>query len=166
MTINDTNFQIPQKGIAKKGNTFASHEYAGKFVLRYKLGIDILAGNLVWIHGPYPDGKFTNIKIFKKVLRNYPEPGERVEADKGYHGHPNKIKCPGNNIHPAENQRMQSRVRARHETLNGRLKTWGILSQVFQNSITMHGNVFRACTVVMQLTIESGEPLFEVEYED
>jgi hypothetical protein len=45
---------------------------------------------------------------------------------------------------------------------NGRLKTWGILSQVFCHHITIHGNVFRACAVMTQLTIENGEPLFEV----
>jgi hypothetical protein len=99
-------------------------------------------------------------------LRNFLEPGERVEADEGYRSHPNKIKCPGNEVNPVENWAMQGRVRARHEMLNGRLKTWGILSQVFRHHITMHGDVFRACTVVMQLTIEKGEPLFEVEYAD
>ena len=49
MTINGTDFQIPQKGIAKKEKTFVSHKYVGKSALRYKLGVDILAGNLVWI---------------------------------------------------------------------------------------------------------------------
>ena len=34
-----------------------------------------------------------------------------------------------------------------HETLNGWLKTWRILSQVFRHRITMHGDVFPACTV-------------------
>jgi hypothetical protein len=29
-----------------------------------------------------------------------------------------------------------------------------------------HGNVFQACAVVTQLTIENDEPLFEVEYKD
>jgi hypothetical protein len=29
-----------------------------------------------------------------------------------------------------------------------------------------HGDVFRACAVLTQLTVENGEPLFEVEYED
>ena len=53
-----------------------------------------------------------------------------------------------------------------HEMLNGRLKNWGILSQVFRHHITRHGNVFWACVVVMQLTIQDGEPLFEVEYGD
>jgi hypothetical protein len=153
MTIDGTDLQIPQKGIAKKGNAFASHKYVGKSALRYELGVDILAGNLVWIQGPYPAGKYTDIKIFNKVLCNFLEPGERVKADKGYRGHPDKIKCPGNDINPEENRAMQGRVRARHKTLNGRLKTWGILSQVFRHHITMHGNVFWACAVVTQLTI-------------
>ena len=57
---------------------------------------------------------------------------------------------------------MQGRARARHKMLNGRLKNWGILSQVSRHHIMMHGDVFRACAVVMQLTIENSEPLFEV----
>ena len=47
MTINGIGFQIQQKGVAKKGNAFGSHKYAGKYVLRYELGINILKGNLV-----------------------------------------------------------------------------------------------------------------------
>ncbi len=163
MTVDGTDFHIPQKGAATKGNAFASHKYAGKSALHYELGVDILAGNLVWIQGPYPAGKYTDIVIFNKVLRNFLEPGERVEADEGYRGHPDKIKYPGNDANPAENWGMQGRVRARHETLNGRLK---ILSQVFRHNIMMHGDVFRACAVVTQLTVENGEPLFEVEYAD
>ena len=50
--------------------------------------------------------------------------------------------------------------------LNGQLKTWRILSQVFRHHIAMHGDEFRACTVVTQLTIDNGEPLIEVEYKD
>jgi hypothetical protein len=30
----------------------------------------------------------------------------------------------------------------------------------------MHDDVFRVCAVVTQLTIQDGEPLFAVEYED
>ena len=142
MTVDGTDFFIPQKGAATKGNAFASHKYAGKSALRYELGVDIVAGNLVWIQGPYPASKYTDIKIFNTVLRNFLEPGEQVEADKGYRGHPDKIKC------------------------SGRLKNWEILSQVFRHRIMRHGDVFRACAVVTQLTIQDEEPLFEVEYED
>jgi hypothetical protein len=45
-------------------------------------------------------------------------------------------------------------------------KNWGILSQVYCHDIMRHGNVFQACAVVTRLTIENGELLFEVEYED
>ncbi len=166
MAVDGMDFRIPQKGAATKGNAFASHKYAGKSALRYELGVDILAENLLWIQGPYPAGKYTVIKFFNKVLRYFLEPGERVEADEVYRGHPDKIKYPGNDANPAENRGMQGRVRARHEMLNGRLKNWGILSQVFRHHIMMHGDVFRACAVVTQLTIQDGEPLFEVEYED
>jgi hypothetical protein len=166
MTVDGTDFRIPQKGIVEKGNAFASHKYAGKSTLRYELSVEILVGNLVWIQGPYSAGKYTNIKIFNKVLHHFLEPGERVEADEGYCGHPYKIKCPGKDANPAKNRAMQGRVRALHEILNGQLKTWGILSQVFRHRITMHDDMFRVCAVVTQLTIENGEPLFEVEYED
>ena len=49
MTVDRTDFCIPRKGAATKGNAFASHKYAGKSALRYELGVDILAGNFVWI---------------------------------------------------------------------------------------------------------------------
>jgi hypothetical protein len=92
MTIDGTDFQIPQQGAAERGNAFASHKYAGKLALRYELGVDILAGNLVWIQGPYPAGKYNDFKIFNNVIRHYLEPGKRVEADSnGYVGHADKI---------------------------------------------------------------------------
>ena len=128
--------------------------------------MDILTGNLVWIQGLYRASKYTNIKIFNMVLRNFLVPGEWVEADEGYRGHLDNIKCPGNDANPAENRGMQGRARARRETLNGRLKNWRILSQVFRHHIITHGDVFRACAVVTQLTIKNDEPLFEVEYGD
>jgi hypothetical protein len=68
MTIDGTNFCISQKGIVKKGNAFVSHKYLGKSTPCYKLGMDILGGDLVWIQGPFPGGKYTEIMIFDKVL--------------------------------------------------------------------------------------------------
>jgi hypothetical protein len=39
-----------------------------------------------------------------------------------------KVKCPANDVNPAEKQAMQARVGACHETLHKQLKNWGILS--------------------------------------
>ncbi len=73
MSIDGTNFRIMQKGPA-----FASHKYAGKSALRYEFGIDILAGNLVWVGGPYPASKWNDLKIFLNEQAHCLEPGERV----------------------------------------------------------------------------------------
>jgi hypothetical protein len=94
MPVNGTDFCVPQKGMATKGNAFASHKYAGKSALRYELGVSILGGDLVWIQGPYPAGKYTDLKIFNKVLHHFLYQGERVEADGGYVGHPDKSSVP------------------------------------------------------------------------
>jgi hypothetical protein len=37
MLVDGTDFRIPQKGAAKKGNPFGSHKYVGKSALRYEL---------------------------------------------------------------------------------------------------------------------------------
>ena len=47
MTVDGTDFRIPQQGEAKPGNAFASHKYGGKSALRYELGVSILGGDLV-----------------------------------------------------------------------------------------------------------------------
>jgi hypothetical protein len=122
MMIDATDFWIPRQGDAKRGNAFASHKYAEKLALRYGLGVDILVGNLVWIQRPYPAGKYNNINIFNSVLCHYLEPSKHVEADNGYVGHTDKIKCPDNICNPEENLTMQAHVRSWHETLNKRLK--------------------------------------------
>ena len=166
MTVDGTDFLVQQQGAAIEGNPFGSHKYAGKSALRYELGVSILGGDLVWIQGPYPMGKFTDITIFNKVLRHFLDPGERVEADEGYVGHPDKIVCPTNPGYSDERRAMSARARARHETLNGRLKNWGILRQVFQHRIQLHGTVFPACAVVTQVGILIEESLFDVEYGD
>ena len=40
-----------------------------------------------------------------------------------------------------------------------------VMNQV-ELHISLHDDVFQVCAVVIQLTVENGEPLFEVEYED
>ncbi len=120
----------------------------------------------MWIQGPSPDGKWTDIKIFNSILCHYLELGEWVEVFNGYVGHTDKVKCTDNTCNPEENLAMQAHVRSRHKTLNRWLKKWGILLQVYWHDITGHGTVFQVCTVFMQLSIANREPLFEVDYSD
>lgn len=93
--------------------------------------------------------------------------GERVEADDGYIGEaPRHIKCPKSFTNKQITEFMQQRVRNRQETLNNRLKMWGILSQMFRHNLVLHGSVVRAVLVIVQLAINLGEPLFHCGYKD
>jgi hypothetical protein len=125
MSINGTDFRIPQTGKATTGNWFASHKCTGKSALRYEIGVSILGGNLVWIQCPYPAGQFTNIKIFNNVLWQFLEPGKRVKANNNYVGATNKIKCPNNLCNPVKNKGMQSHVHLATRQSMGGLKLGG-----------------------------------------
>jgi hypothetical protein len=56
--------RIPQQGPAIPGNPFSSFKFKGKCGLQYEIGMDILAGNIVWINRPYTAGKYPDINFF------------------------------------------------------------------------------------------------------
>ena len=93
--------------------------------------------------------------------------GEMVEADRGYQGEPMKIKTPGPlHSRSKEEERSKDLVRARHETVNGRLKHFQILRALFRHDIRRHSSVFRAVAVITELNIEEGDGMFPVFYND
>ena len=55
-----------------------------------------------------------------------------------------------------------SDARARQETVNGRLKNWGCLTQIFRHDRNKHHLVAKAALVMTQLSIANGNPLFQV----
>ena len=167
MSIDGTDFRIYQKGPARKGDAFAAFKYKGKSALRYEVGVSILEGDLIWIEGPYPAGKYNDITIFRNCLLHCLGPSERVVADKGYVGEaPRFVKCPNSKTLRRDHRRMMHLVSGRHETINNRFKFWGILKQVYRHNIIRHGSVVRAIGVITQLGINNGERLYNVEYND
>ena len=89
---------------------------------------------------------------------------EKVEADDGYIGEPDFVKCPGLFINGLENLTLQQRVRSRHETINGRFKQWQILYQRYRHEELEHGEVMGSIIIISQLAILGGESLFSVYY--
>ena len=122
----------------------------------------------MWIEGSYPAGKFSDIIIFwQTLIHQHLDPFERVVADDGYIGEaPRLVKAPGLQMHSSEDRAMQSVVRSRHETLNGRFKFWEILKHPLRHDISEHGQIFRAIAVIIQLGIDEGDKLFSVVYSD
>ena len=77
-----------------------------------------------------------------------------------------KVKCPGTCVDLPEDLAEQSRVRSRHETLNGWFKCWEILKQTFA-TISQIMVLICDIAVVIQLSIDEGQKLFSVaEYID
>ena len=162
LSVDGTDFRIPNHGPA-----FASHKYKGKSALRYEVALDIEEGDIAWINGGFPAGRWPDEEIFRHGLRSWLDPNERVEADDGYIGEARlKVKCPASFPNPIEKEAMQARVRTRQETVNKRFKQWGILKQVYRHDIKTHSVVFRAIAVITQISLHNGEPLFDVDYND
>jgi hypothetical protein len=64
-----------------------------------------------------------------------------------------------------DKNKMQMRVQGRHETINARLKFFSILGdKPYRHDVTQHGYVFRAVAVLVQLALQNGDPLFQVDY--
>ena len=77
-----------------------------------------------------------------------------------YSGEPTKVRMPHDFVSMTDKKAKQ-RARARHETVNKRLKQWGCLKQTFRHKRNKHKLVFAAVAVCTQLIFESGESPFQ-----
>ena len=121
------------------------------------------------MNGPFPCGLFPDLKFFMECgIKDNLDNGERVEADDGYAGaDPEFTKTRSGIFHPTAAASVRNTVCARHETVNKRLKQFAALSNVWRHNISKHSTAFHAVALVTQISIENGEPLFEIEgYDD
>ena len=149
----------------KVSKRWYSHKFKGPG-LRYEIAIVISTGLIAWVNGPFPCGLFPDSKTFREegLMKALPK-GERVEADGGYKSlDPMYCKTPyglTSKIKP-ERSKLSNRVRARQETINKRMKQFGILNHVYRHDINDHMSVFHAVAVLTQLEMINGQPLFEI----
>ena len=131
--------------------------------LRYEVGLGIQSGDIVWVNGPFQPGVFNDDSIAKqKGFCAALGPRERFLADSIYSGWRPIVPTGRNNA----DEKMKNRARARHETVNARLKRFGALKQVFRHRLDQHGSVFHAIATICQVEIEEGSHLFPVDYDD
>lgn len=139
-----------------------SHKFNGPG-LRYEIGVCIQTGNIVWIAGPFPAGDYPDVEIFQIGMMNYLDNGETVEADSGYTGDI-PVRTPddfGGNI---EWRRMKGQARARHETINGAIKQYNIMSDVYRHSLHKHNSLLKAVCALVQSEIDEGNITFQIDY--
>lgn len=126
--------------------------------MRYEIGLSVLTGSIIWVNGPFPCGKYPDLKIFKSDMLKSLNDGEYVIADNGY---------PHNRCITADNveedfSEIHSRIRARHETVNKRLKQFDVLKFEFRHSLNKHCICFHAVSELTAISLDSSEPLFDL----
>ena len=116
----------------------------------------------MWVNGPFPCGTWPDVKIARHGIQLHMATGEKYIADGGYRDGQQFGMTPTG--HNNEEQRKQSVVRARHETINSRLKSWGALGKMFRHKLPLHKKVFWSIANVVQVVIEEESPPFQVDY--
>ena len=163
ISVDGTDFRIANQRPFWKGWYSFKFKRAG---LRYEIAIAIQSGDIVWIHGPFPAGKFPDIKIFRWGLKAMLlAEGEQAEADDGYKGEAQCIDLPAEGCFAGgqRQRKMKQRVRSRHETANGKFKNFGCLDQQFRHPLRKHKLCVNAVVTITQIGIRYGDaPLFQV----
>ena len=112
------------------------------------------------MHGPFPCGAYSDLKIFRLGMQKCLNSYENVIAD-GVHKYERCKTTANRSIND-----FDATVQARHETVNRRLKQFFVLGYRFRHRISRHSSCFHAVANLTQLMIENGEPLFELESSD
>lgn len=135
-----------------------SHKFRGPGI-RYEIGLCIASGRIVWTNGAVPCGAWPDLKLAKEGFTEMLLPGERAIADKGYRD-ANYFIYP----HPDADIDVvrQKQIMARHETVNRRLKQFGVLGQRFRHTLQKHPCCFNAVVNLTELMLENGGDLYNL----
>ena len=140
-----------------------SHKINGPAV-RYETGVCIQTGWIVWINGPFPCGDWPDLAIARHVLHHMLGTGEHCIADGGYRASTNCRAITPTGLHDYLDRQVAV-VRARHETVDARLKVFGVLNQRFRHNLEKHGLVMHSVAVIVQIMISNGDTeVFSVEH--
>jgi hypothetical protein len=148
-----------------KDSGFFDHKH-NSCGLKYELGLMIYEPKIAWIRGPIRCGKGDRDVFREDGLKEKLEstPGKMGIADSGYEmgkAEDMGFLCTPNAMNSRELRRFKSRVRCRHETVNGRLNNFKILQDTFRHGIKCHGIAFEAVAVIVQYQMDNGAPIFD-----
>ena len=138
---------------------FSSGWYSHKFnkaALTYEVAIYVRNGHICWVFGGFRAG-VSDLKMTRWGLHCELPPNEKVIADKGYNGEPDRfITPPLDDNHPMG--RYLKLIMARHEVINKRIKDWGAMSGIWRHGWESHVVAFEAVTQLIQIKMENGDP--------
>ena len=123
--------------------------------LRYEIAIAI-DGSVVWPTGPYKTGSFPDVVIFQNPLKSMLGRDENVIADRGY---PDEKFVTNNH----KINGILEALRAKHETLNRKLKSFSVLSSTFRQKPKLQKYVIYSVLNIVQSKLKN-EGLFSLSF--
>lgn len=167
-TIDGVDFKTREKSTDefnqdKKQFTY-KHHHGG---VKYELVIDAFESKIVSINGPFDGAVDDRAMYADRTMGRIPD-GKLLVADRGY-GRKDKKKYPGWNekfslpCH-TDSQRLanfKSRLRCRHEAVNGLLVNWAVLHKEFTHPHDKHVFAFEAVCVLVQMNMDHGHPIWD-----
>ena len=145
----------------------------GKAGLTYEIALHLWENRIVWINGPFPpnDGGDRAIFVNEGLEAAIPD-GKKAIADKTHAGL-DKIAL-HNSLDCNEVRMFKRRARARQESINARLKNFGVLKQRFRHKKAhvqhaaftngaKHQAFVHAVAVICTYQMQHGSPLFTVQ---
>jgi hypothetical protein len=162
LSVDGTHCRIKEPKKTPSGQWY-SHKL-NKPGVSYEIALDLKKSQISWTNGPFPAAKH-DISIYKQEnsgLKWQIPDGKKVIADRGYRGETNKELCTPNIFDDDKTKLFKRRARARHESVNKKIKDFDILENRFRHSVKKHKSVFEAVVVIVQMDMDNGLELFAI----
>ena len=161
ITVDGTDFLICEP--TPFGKRWCSHKFKHA-ALRYEIGICIQTGWIVWVHGPYPAGQWTDLAISRDGLNQALGKDEMFVADSGYRDKNGWALTP--NGYNTREQYRQAVSLSRHECVNRYFKVFAAFDRKWRHHRKKHGTAFMAAANIVQARIQLEPTVFQVMYRD
>ncbi|KAI9325895.1 hypothetical protein DFJ73DRAFT_767230 [Zopfochytrium polystomum] len=135
--------------------------------IRYEVATAFGVSKIVHIGGGVPCGDWPDLKLARHSLLPRLALDECVAGDKGYREEVGNgrfwtpIDNPDCNKEFDFHNKLLQRMGAHHETVNKRLKDFGVLAQCFRGDRSKHPDCFFACACITQIYLRY-KPLFHL----
>ena len=128
-----------------------SHKYH-RAALRYEIGISVTSGEIVWMFGPFPAGKYSYQRKYNMKMRHCLAENEKILGDLGYGG-PTIVH---NRIRNDDDGNHAKCLTAYHENINGRMKQFNCLQYRWRHSVHKHHLCAFDVANLVQIWIKQG----------
>jgi hypothetical protein len=136
------------------------HHHAG---CKWQIALSVQTSKCVHIFGPCRGGMGDKTMLKRSGVLDLLKNGKVAIVDRGYINEENRHKLSWPNPHDSKAvNNFKARARLRHESFNGRMCCFDILSHEFRQSEEKHGIAFLAVATIVQYQMDNGSPLYDV----